>query len=167
MSYGEYKRSSVFSTADLTTWYFKYVVLPNNLYRQAWNSDYAYWEERGRNIRLFTDWSERWRMPSSGIWRRVDLVRTDVSEERVATIFRVGKIREREKCYTFANRTTVLNSTYTFVLNVGFYKTHTASHPRIRHFSWPPLWNLQILGELRDVCGSLLGDFVQGEWQWW
>jgi hypothetical protein len=28
-------------------------------------------------------------MPSSGIWRRVDLVWTDVSEERIASIFRV------------------------------------------------------------------------------
>jgi hypothetical protein len=31
-----------------------------------------------------------WRMPSSGIWRRVDLVNwTNVSEERVASIFRI------------------------------------------------------------------------------
>jgi hypothetical protein len=30
-------------------------------------------------------------MPSSGMWRRVDLVWTDVSEERIASIFRVEK----------------------------------------------------------------------------
>jgi hypothetical protein len=36
-------------------------------------------------------------MPSLGMWRRVDLVRTDVSEERVASIFRVEKITERGK----------------------------------------------------------------------
>jgi hypothetical protein len=32
-----------------------------------------------------------WRMPSSGMWRRVDLVWTDVSEEFTASIFRVEK----------------------------------------------------------------------------
>jgi hypothetical protein len=36
------------------------------------------------------------RMPPSGMWRRVDLVRTDISDERVS-IFRVEKIRERKK----------------------------------------------------------------------
>jgi hypothetical protein len=30
-----------------------------------------------------------WRMSSSGMWRRLDLVWTDVSEERIASIFRV------------------------------------------------------------------------------
>jgi hypothetical protein len=45
-------------------------------------------------------WRQRneWAVPSSGMWRRVDLVRTDTSKERVASIFRVEKIREREKC---------------------------------------------------------------------
>jgi hypothetical protein len=35
-----------------------------------------------------------WRMPSSGILRRVALVRTDVSEERIASIIRVTRIGE-------------------------------------------------------------------------
>jgi hypothetical protein len=30
-----------------------------------------------------------WRIPSSGMWRRVDILLTDVSEERIAYIFRV------------------------------------------------------------------------------
>jgi hypothetical protein len=30
-----------------------------------------------------------WRMPSSGMWRRVDISLTDVSEERIATIFKI------------------------------------------------------------------------------
>jgi hypothetical protein len=32
------------------------------------------------------------RMPSSGMWRRVDIVLTDVSEERIASIFRVENL---------------------------------------------------------------------------
>jgi hypothetical protein len=43
------------------------------------------------------------------MWRRAGLVRIDVSEEHVASIFRVENIGER---------------------NVGYYKTHTAAHPR-------------------------------------
>jgi hypothetical protein len=37
-----------------------------------------------------------WRMPSSGMWRRVDIVWTDVSEERIASIFRVEKSASEE-----------------------------------------------------------------------
>jgi hypothetical protein len=36
-------------------------------------------------------------MPSSGKWRRVGLVRTDVSEEIIASIFMVEQIRQRKK----------------------------------------------------------------------
>jgi hypothetical protein len=35
-------------------------------------------------------------MPSSGMWRRVDLVLTDVSEERIAYMFRVEKSASEE-----------------------------------------------------------------------
>jgi hypothetical protein len=38
------------------------------------------------------------RIPSSGMWRRVDLVSTDVSEERIASILRVNKFRARNQC---------------------------------------------------------------------
>jgi hypothetical protein len=34
-------------------------------------------------------------MPSSGMWRRVDIVLIDVSEECIASIFRVLEIRKR------------------------------------------------------------------------
>jgi hypothetical protein len=34
------------------------------------------------------------RMPSSGVWRKVGDVRTDVSEERIASIIKVSKIGE-------------------------------------------------------------------------
>jgi hypothetical protein len=37
------------------------------------------------------------RMPSSGVWRRVEVVDlTDVSEDRIASIFRVGKSASEE-----------------------------------------------------------------------
>jgi hypothetical protein len=36
-----------------------------------------------------------WRMPISGMWRRVVLVWTDVSEERIASIFRIEKSAKR------------------------------------------------------------------------
>jgi hypothetical protein len=35
-------------------------------------------------------------MHSSGMWRRVDLVGTDVSEERIASIFKVEKSASEE-----------------------------------------------------------------------
>jgi hypothetical protein len=35
-----------------------------------------------------------WRIPSSEMWRLVALVRTDVSKERITSIFRVMRIRE-------------------------------------------------------------------------
>jgi hypothetical protein len=38
-------------------------------------------------------------MPSSGMWRRVDLVWTDVSEERIASIFRVEKLTSEEPAW--------------------------------------------------------------------
>jgi hypothetical protein len=37
-------------------------------------------------------------MPSSGMWRRVNLVWTNVSEERIASIFGVEKSACKEKC---------------------------------------------------------------------
>jgi hypothetical protein len=44
------------------------------------------------------------------MWLCVGLARTDVSEERVASIFKVEKIREREKCL-LTDWTTVRKST--------------------------------------------------------
>jgi hypothetical protein len=40
-----------------------------------------------------------WRMPSSGMWSRVDLVWTDISEERIAFIFRVEKFASEEPAW--------------------------------------------------------------------
>jgi hypothetical protein len=38
-------------------------------------------------------------MPSSGMWRRVDLVWTDVSEERIASLFRIEKSVSEEPAW--------------------------------------------------------------------
>jgi hypothetical protein len=35
-------------------------------------------------------------VPSSGIWRCVGLQKTDILEERVASVFRIERISERE-----------------------------------------------------------------------
>jgi hypothetical protein len=45
-----------------------------------------------------------WRMPSSGLWRRVDLVWTEVSEERIASVFRVEKSSSKEPAWAGGSR---------------------------------------------------------------
>jgi hypothetical protein len=47
----------------------------------------------------WTNLYEIWRMPSSGMWRRVDLVWTDVSEECIASIFKVEKSASEEPAW--------------------------------------------------------------------
>jgi hypothetical protein len=42
-----------------------------------------------------------WRLPFSRMWCRVDVVRTDVSEERSSSICRVRRMCEWEKCQAF------------------------------------------------------------------
>jgi hypothetical protein len=55
-------------------------------------------------------------MPSSGMWRRVGLVKTDVSKERVASIFRIEKIyASEEKCYEAPNRLSSIPSKLRFL----------------------------------------------------
>jgi hypothetical protein len=45
-------------------------------------------------------------MPSAGILRRLALVRTDVSEERITSIFRVARIGELGTLAITSNRST-------------------------------------------------------------
>jgi hypothetical protein len=88
-----------------------------------------------------------WRIPSSGIWRRVDPVKwTDVTEERIASIFRVEKSASEESawaecCYLIM---LVPRSRFfypedggdTFLGSVGsFHRIYTAPQPRRRHSS--------------------------------
>jgi hypothetical protein len=52
-----------------------------------------------------------WRMPSSGMLRRVALVRTDVSEELRASFIRVTRIGELGNLAVTSNRRTLRRST--------------------------------------------------------
>jgi hypothetical protein len=77
-------------------------------------------------------------MPSSGMLRRVALVRTDVSEERIASIIRVTTIDELRTLpvtivlQLLATANTVPTSFHpddggeTFLREVSSYKSHTA-----------------------------------------
>jgi hypothetical protein len=64
-------------------------------------------------------------MASSGMLRRVALVRTDVSEELRASFIRVTRIGQLGITLAVtSNRRTLRRNT--FLLNVGSYKSHTA-----------------------------------------
>jgi hypothetical protein len=77
------------------------------------------------------------RMPSSWMWRRVSLVRTDVSEELSAFIIRVTRIGKLGPTLAVtSNRRTLRRNSFhpddgdcKFLLNVGSYKAHTAKTP--------------------------------------
>jgi hypothetical protein len=60
------------------------------------------------------------------MWRRVDLVWTDVSEERIASIFRVEQSASEELAYVAAD----------VLRNVGSHKIYKASHPRRRNYTF-------------------------------
>jgi hypothetical protein len=98
--------------------------------------------------------SRRWlrRMPSSRMWRRVDLVWTDISEERSASILWVEKSVSEEPAWAHGYQIDILLATCsrwflasgffypedggdTFLRNVGSHKFYTAPHPRKRHSS--------------------------------
>jgi hypothetical protein len=65
-----------------------------------------------------------------GMWRRVGRVRTDVSQELVASILKVERMREIE---TMLDSFHPEDRGHTFFRNVRFSKTHTALDPRRRH----------------------------------
>jgi hypothetical protein len=72
-----------------------------------------------------------WRVPSSGMLRHVAFVRTDVLEERSASILRVRRIGELGTTLVVtSNRRTLRRNTddgdATFLRNVGSYKSHTS-----------------------------------------
>jgi hypothetical protein len=66
--------------------------------------------------------SERWRMPSSGMWRRVDIVWTNVSEERIVSIFRVEKSASEVPTWAGGCRLShegIWGRTYSHILNLS------------------------------------------------
>jgi hypothetical protein len=93
--------------------------------------------------------------------RRVALVRTDVSERRIATIFRLKIIIELQLLVT-ANLINILliivtlNMKTIFLRNASSYKSYT--HPRSWHFSsflmlffsqWHPVFRIQLFLEVQ------------------
>jgi hypothetical protein len=62
------------------------------------------------------------------MWRRVDIVWTDVSEERIAYIFTVEKSASKEAAWAGGCSDTLLR-------NVGWHNIYTAPHPRRRKSS--------------------------------
>jgi hypothetical protein len=85
-------------------------------------------------------------MPSSGMLRHVSLVRTDVKEDRIASIMRETKIGELgttissqrasvatycQRCFQLADSCHPGNGGDTFLRNVGSYKSHM-TYCRIR-----------------------------------
>jgi hypothetical protein len=70
------------------------------------------------------------------MWRRVDLVQTDVSEEHITSIFRVEKSTATCSRWFLARGFLYLeDGGDTFLRNVGSYKIYTTPHPRRRHSS--------------------------------
>jgi hypothetical protein len=67
---------------------------------------------------------------------RIDLVKTDVSEERVVSILRLQKsASKKQRSSRLADSFYLDDGSGTSLRNVGLYKLHTAPHPRIRHSS--------------------------------
>jgi hypothetical protein len=71
-------------------------------------------------------------MPSSGMLHHMALVKTDVSQERSASIIRVTRIGELE---TLAVNVIPDDGGAMFLRNIGSYKSHMAQHPRRQHSS--------------------------------
>jgi hypothetical protein len=65
-------------------------------------------------------------MASSGILRRVALVRTDVSEELSASFNRVTRIGELGTTLAVTSNRRMLRRNTKFLRNVDSYKSHTA-----------------------------------------
>jgi hypothetical protein len=103
------------------------------------SDDFIYSSPKPRQALGATDYSTSWWLSSSGRWRRVALIRNDVSEDRIASIFRVYE-------YSF-HRSRCLNKSLplalcllvlvhpedggdTILRNVSSYNSHTASSPR-------------------------------------
>jgi hypothetical protein len=81
------------------------------------------------------------RMQFSGMFRRVALLRTDVSEERIATIISVERINELGKPDFFH----LDDEGDKFLRNVSYNKSHMASYLKRRNFSKPRRENFNLV----------------------
>jgi hypothetical protein len=94
------------------------------------------------------------------MWRCVDLVWTNVSEERITSIFRVEKSASEEPAWAGGWRLNHQSKTRwflacgffypedggdTFLRNVGSHNIYTLPHPSRRHSSESPPWKPQIV----------------------
>jgi hypothetical protein len=86
--------------------------------------------------------SYNWRLPSSGMWRRVDLVDwTDVSEERIASIFRVEKSASEEPAWAGGCRLLDLHSA-TSQKTAFFIVTAVKTSQILHHITGHPVFVL-------------------------
>jgi hypothetical protein len=93
-------------------------------------------------------------MVSSGLLRRVALVRTEVSEEPGASFIRVTKIGALG---TTQAETSTDEGGARFLRNVGSYKSHTAKQPRRHHSSgiiWPNICGREDTPKSGKLCHS-------------
>jgi hypothetical protein len=74
-------------------------------------------------------------MPSSGMLRRVALVKTDVSKESSASIIMMTRIGELERLAVASNRRTPDNRDDTLVRNVGSNISRNRYHSKLCHCS--------------------------------
>jgi hypothetical protein len=101
-----------------------------------------------------------WRMPF-GICHCVALIRTDVSEECIASIIRLTRNGELGTMLAVTCRLFSPGAgDDTFLGNVGSYKCHTASHPRGRHSSiqvyfYTPYWYVGMRSSYRIVIDNI------------
>jgi hypothetical protein len=82
-----------------------------------------------------------WRMQSSGMWCHVTLLRTDVSEEYIASVMRVIRISDLGTTLAITSNWSTLilfrpdDRDHTFHRNIGSYESHTTSHLKRLHTS--------------------------------
>jgi hypothetical protein len=89
-----------------------------------------------------------WRMPSSGMWRCVDLVWTDVSEERLFTQDLHG-VRSKKTAFFIVTAVKTLNLTYN--LSVNWSLIHVKP---ILYTSISSVLDIYVSGQLSSVCSA-------------
>jgi hypothetical protein len=87
--------SSNIKVVASTVWEAVVSVFLKRKFCDIWPLDCLRWHDiYTKSVQTFKQY-QGWRIPSSGMWRRVGILLIDVSEERIASIFRVQEIHER------------------------------------------------------------------------